>query len=62
MSFSDEIKKDLSLKMHQKKYQPKEVIIQQSDPGESLFIIVEGKPNKGRDIACNVSTVVLVSN
>ena len=42
MSFSEEIKKNLSLKMHKKKYQPKEVIIEQGDPGDSLFIIVEG--------------------
>ena len=41
-SFSEEIKKDLSLKMHRKHYQPEEPIIQQGDPGDSLFIIVEG--------------------
>jgi branched-chain amino acid transport system substrate-binding protein len=42
MSFPEEIKKDLALKMHHKTYQPEEAIIKQGDPGDSLFIVVEG--------------------
>jgi branched-chain amino acid transport system substrate-binding protein len=41
-SFPEEIKRDLSLKMHQKTYQSEEAIIKQGDPGDSLFIVVEG--------------------
>jgi len=41
-SFTDEIKQSLSQKMHQHFYQPDDVIIQQGDQGDSLFIIVEG--------------------
>lgn len=42
MLFPEEVKKDLSLKMHKKTYQPEEAIIKQGEPGDSLFIVVEG--------------------
>jgi len=41
-SFTDEIKQNLSQKMRQQLYQPDDIIIQQGDQGDSLFIIVEG--------------------
>ena len=41
-SFTDEIKQNMSQKMRQHLYQPDDIIIQQGDQGDSLFIIVEG--------------------
>ena len=41
-SFTDEIKYNLSQKMSKHFYHPNEIIIQQGDQGDSLFIIVEG--------------------
>jgi branched-chain amino acid transport system substrate-binding protein len=40
--FSEDIKLDLSQKMHPQQFQPEEPIIKQGDEGDSLFIIVEG--------------------
>ncbi|MBF0449831.1 MAG: ABC transporter substrate-binding protein [Candidatus Magnetomorum sp.] len=41
-TLSDDSKRKLSKKMHRKSYQPGEIIIQQDDPGTSVFIITEG--------------------
>jgi len=41
-AFTDEIKHNLSQKMHEHLFQPDDIIIQQGDQGDSLFIIVEG--------------------
>ncbi|KPA19250.1 membrane protein containing Mechanosensitive ion channel MscS [Candidatus Magnetomorum sp. HK-1] len=41
-TLSDEAKRKLSRKMKQKIYQPEDVIIKQDDPGDAVFIIIEG--------------------
>ncbi|ETR72004.1 MAG: MscS mechanosensitive ion channel [Candidatus Magnetoglobus multicellularis str. Araruama] len=40
--FSDELRKQLSQKMHQHQYHTEEYIIKQGNEGDSLFIIIEG--------------------